>query len=57
MSPTEENVATSPGGVEPSDPVVEAPTVKAFFEVPGGVMPWSLPGPKSPAEKRTMYPG
>ena len=54
VNPREEKVAVSPEGSEPYDPVVEAPTVSAFLEVPGGVIPESWAFPKSPAENRTM---
>ena len=52
--PLEEELATLPSGVLPYAPVVDAPTVRTFFAVPGGVIP---PDAKSPAENSTRNRG
>ena len=54
VNPCDEKETTLPEGSEPYEPVVEAPTVRAFLEVPGGVMPESLVPPISPAENSTI---
>ena len=52
--PIDEEMATLPTGTLPYDPVVDAPTVRTFLAVPGGVIP---PEPKSPAENSTRNRG
>ena len=54
VSPLEEKVGTEPSSILPYDPVVDAPTVRTFLAVPGGVIP---PPPKSPAENKTRNLG
>ena len=54
--PLDEKPGTEPSGVLPCAPVVEAPTVRTFFAVPGGVTLFPLE-PRSPAENRTRKRG
>ena len=55
--PLDENPVTVPSAVLPYAPVVEAPTVRTFLAVPGGVTLLAPLEPRSPAEKSTRKRG
>ena len=57
VTPLDENPGTMPSAVLPYAPVVEAPTVRTFLAVPGGVTLLAPFEPKSPAGKRTKKRG